>query len=59
MAYRVIVGRHPGKRPAGETKRRWEIVLKYIMKNWDGEAWTGLLWIRRVRVEGAGMELKI
>ena len=22
------------------------IVLKWIFKNWDGEAWTGLIWIR-------------
>jgi len=22
------------------------ILLKLILKKWDGEAWTGLLWIR-------------
>ena len=23
------------------------IVLKWILKKWDGEAWTGLIWLRR------------
>jgi len=22
------------------------IILKWIFKNWDGEPWTGLIWIR-------------
>jgi hypothetical protein len=22
------------------------IILKFIFKQWDGEAWTGLLWLR-------------
>jgi hypothetical protein len=22
------------------------IILKYIFKKWDGEAWTGLIWLR-------------
>jgi hypothetical protein len=22
------------------------IILKYIFKKWDGEEWTGLLWLR-------------
>jgi hypothetical protein len=22
------------------------IILKWIFKKWDGEAWTGLLWLR-------------
>ena len=22
------------------------IILKWIFKQWDGEAWTGLLWLR-------------
>jgi len=59
IAYRVLVGRHHGKRPVEGTKRRWEIILEFIMKKWDGEVWTGLLWLRRVRVEGVGMELKM
>jgi hypothetical protein len=23
----------------------WRIILKMIFKKWDGEAWTGLLWL--------------
>jgi hypothetical protein len=26
------------------------IILKWIFKKWDGEAWTGLLWFRIERV---------
>jgi hypothetical protein len=22
------------------------IILKWILKKWDGEAWTGLIWLR-------------
>ena len=22
------------------------VILKWILKKWDGEAWTGLLWLR-------------
>jgi hypothetical protein len=35
------------------------IIIESIIKKWDGEAWTGLLWLRRVQVEGAVMELKM
>jgi hypothetical protein len=24
----------------------WRIILKLIFKTWDGEAWTGLFWLR-------------
>ena len=23
-----------------------EVILKWIFRKWDGEAWTGLLWLR-------------
>jgi len=25
---------------------KWEIILKWIFKKWDGDEWTGLLWLR-------------
>jgi hypothetical protein len=25
------------------------IILKWILKKWDGEAWTGLLWLKSDR----------
>jgi hypothetical protein len=29
------------------------IILKWIFKKWDGEAWTGLIWLRIGQVAGA------
>jgi hypothetical protein len=29
------------------------IILKWILKKWDGEAWTGLIWLRIGTVGGA------
>ena len=44
--YRVLVARPGGRRPLGRSRRRWEDNIKSIFKQWDGEAWTGLLWPR-------------
>jgi hypothetical protein len=44
-AYRILVGRHEGRRPLGRPRRRWRIILKLIFKKWN-EAWTGLSWLR-------------
>ena len=44
-AYRVLVGRLDGKRPLGRPKHE-RIILKCIFKKCDGEAWTGLSWLR-------------
>jgi hypothetical protein len=38
------VGRREGKREALVVDRR--IILKYIFKRWDGEAWTEFVWLR-------------
>jgi len=24
----------------------WRIILKWIFRKWDGEAWTGLIWLK-------------
>jgi hypothetical protein len=45
-AYRVLVGRPEGKRPLGRPRRRCEDNIKWIFKKWDGEAWSGFLWLR-------------
>jgi hypothetical protein len=45
-AYRVLVGRPLGKGPLGRPRRRWKMILKWICKNWDGEAGTGLTSLR-------------
>jgi hypothetical protein len=39
---RVFVGRPEGKRPLGRPWHR-RIIIKWIFKEWDGGAWTGLM----------------
>jgi hypothetical protein len=44
---RILVGRPDGKRPIGRPRRRWEDTVKVdLFKNWDGQVWTGLIWLR-------------
>ena len=45
-AYKVLVGKPEGKRPCGRPKPRREEILKWFYKKWNGEAWTGLIWLR-------------
>ena len=35
--YRVLVGKHEGKRPTGRPRRRWKVILKLIFRKWDVE----------------------
>jgi len=35
-----IFGRETGKRPLGGPRDRWGMILKWILKAWDGETWT-------------------
>jgi hypothetical protein len=44
--YSALVVKTDGKQPLGGSKRRWGMISKYIFKKWDGEAWTGLIWLR-------------
>jgi hypothetical protein len=44
-AYRVLVGRPDGKNHLEDLGVDGRI-LKWIFKKWDGEAWTGLIWLR-------------
>ena len=32
--------------PLGRPGLNGRIILKRILKKWDGEAWTGLIWLR-------------
>jgi hypothetical protein len=45
-AYRVLVERSEGRRPVGRPRLGVMIILKWVFKKWDGEARTGLIWLR-------------
>jgi len=40
--YRVLVGKIEGKRPFGRPRRRWSIILRWMLSKWDvgGMDWT-------------------
>jgi hypothetical protein len=38
---RILVGKTGGKKPLGRLRRMWRIILKWILKKWDG----GMEWI--------------
>jgi len=42
--YRVLVGKHEGKRPLGRPRRRWEENI--ILQKWGVGVWTGSSWLR-------------
>ena len=47
-AYRALVKRLEGKKSFGRPRLRWEDNTKLIFKKWDGDASTGLVWLRIV-----------
>jgi hypothetical protein len=44
--FRVLVGKHEGKRELGRYRRRWEYNTKIGLQAEDVDAWTGLSWLR-------------
>jgi len=40
-AYIVLVGNPEGKRPLGDLIVDWRIIIKWVFRKWDVEAWTG------------------
>jgi hypothetical protein len=44
--YRVLVGRTEGKRSLEDLGVEGRMILKWIFKQWDGQACTGLIWLR-------------
>jgi hypothetical protein len=57
VAYRIFVGRSEGKNRLENLRVDWRILLNWIAKKWDGEAWTGLIWFR-IRVGGKLLSLR-
>ena len=41
-AYMVLVGKPDGKRPLGRPRRRWGILLEWIVKKWASVMWIRL-----------------
>jgi hypothetical protein len=50
--YWILAGRRDGRGPLGRPRRRRKDILKWILKKWDVEAWTGLIWLRRGTCSG-------
>jgi len=42
----ILVGRPKGKNHFEALGVDGRIILKWISKKWDGEAWTRLIWLR-------------
>jgi len=47
-AYRVLVVKPEGKRRLGRPRRRWEIIVRWVFRKWDGMgAWNGFIWLKK------------
>jgi len=44
--YNILVEKPEGKRPLGKSRRRWRIMLDWILEKYGGKVWTGSIWIR-------------
>ena len=47
-AYGVLVTPHEGQEPLDRPRLRWKDNIKVDLQMWDGEVWTGLMWLRIV-----------
>jgi hypothetical protein len=43
--YRVLAGKHEGKRPLGRPRRRWEDNIRMELQEVGCGVWTGLGWL--------------
>ena len=42
--YRVLMGKHEGKRPLGSPGVDGRIILRWIFRKWDLGVWSGPSW---------------
>jgi hypothetical protein len=45
-AFRLLVGKSEGKGLLERPRRRWMIILRWILERWGGVMWTRLIWLR-------------
>jgi hypothetical protein len=45
--YRVLVGKSKGNNCLQEPGVDGKIILRWIFRKWNVEAWTGWIWLRR------------
>jgi hypothetical protein len=48
-AYRVLIGKHEGKRPLGRPSLRWEDNIRIDFREISLGTWTLLIWLRTRR----------
>jgi len=46
VQYRVLEGRTKGRGSLEDLGVDGRIILKWIFQQWDGQAWTGFIWLR-------------
>jgi hypothetical protein len=44
--FKVLVGKHEGKKPLKDPGLDGRIILRWIFRKWDVETWTGSRWLR-------------
>ena len=44
--HRFLVRKPEGKRPLGRPRCRWRIILRWILRKWEGVVGTGWSWLR-------------
>ena len=45
-SYKVLVGKPEGTRQLGKPRSKWQVILRWLYRKWDGGAWNGLTWLR-------------
>jgi hypothetical protein len=45
-AYKILVGKHEGKRSPERARRRWKGNIRTDLGKCGGKVWTGLIWLR-------------